>query len=75
MYSIDSKIGVLRMINTVDANSKVGEIVIGLTSSNKWNSKIVKLITSMYINVYTVLVWDGNDSVDHMMHDWIKQYV
>jgi len=34
MYSVDAKIGVLRMINIMNADSKVGEVRIRLNSYN-----------------------------------------
>ena len=53
------------MINTLNANTNVGKVWIGLDSSNKWNSKIVKLIINRFTNVYNINVSDLNNSVDH----------
>jgi len=60
MRSIDSKMDVLRMIDILDANSKVGEVSIGLRSDIKWNSEILRMIIDRYTNVYTIYVRDDN---------------
>ena len=66
---------VLRIIDTLNANSNVGRVQIRLNSNHKWNSEIIILITNRYNNVYDIEVWDSNESVDHQMHNLIKQYV
>ena len=75
ILSIDNKIGVLEIIDTFNANSKVGRIEIGLRDRDRQNDQIISLITSRYTNIYGILVVDYNDLVDHQIHDWIKQYV
>jgi len=73
MDSIDSKIGVIDMIDIVDANSNVTKLDIEVSSSyHEWNSEIVTLITNRYTNVYCIYVGDRNDQVDDQMHGWIK---
>ena len=69
---MDSKVGVLRMINTVNTDTNIGRVDIGLTRYNQWNSEIVTLITNRYNNVYHVEVSDWNNSVDHQMNGLIK---
>ena len=54
LYSISSKMSVLRMIDALDANSKVGMVQIGLNSNNEWNSEIVRLIINRYTNVHSI---------------------
>jgi len=61
MYSIDSKMGVVEMIDTLNANSNVGRVWIKLDSSNKWNSEIVRLIINRYTNVYCIIISDYNN--------------
>jgi len=56
--------GMLRMIDTVNTNSKVRIVYIELNSSNRWNSEIVGLMIDRYTNVYAIYVDDLNDSVD-----------
>ena len=65
----------LRMIDTVNTNSKVRIVYIELNSSNRWNSEIVGLMIDRYTNVYAIYVDDLNDSVDDQMYGLIKQYV
>jgi len=66
---------VIEMIDTLNSNSNVGRLGIRPSSNHQWNSEIVELIISKYTNVYDIVVLDYNNSVDHWMHDWIKQYV
>jgi len=75
MLSIDNKMGVLGIIDTLNANSNVTKLLINLSSNHKWNSEIRTIIMNRYTNVYHIYVVDINDSIDHQMHDWIKQYV
>jgi len=51
MWSINSKMDVLRIIDTLNTNTNVKTVGIRV-SSNKWNSKIVTLITNRYTIVY-----------------------
>ena len=52
--------GVLRMIEALNANSKVGKVFIRLSSNNRWNDEIVKLIIDRYTSVYLIFVDDFN---------------
>jgi len=61
LHSIDDKMNVLRMIDRVNANSKVGIVRIRLDSDYKWNSEILTLIANKYTNIYAISVWDYND--------------
>ena len=61
LQSIDSKMNVLRMIDRLNANSKVGIVRIRLDSDYKWNSEILTLIANKYTNIYAISVWDYND--------------
>jgi len=65
MWSIDSKIDVIEMINTLNANRNVGRINITFNVSNKWNSEILILIANRYTNVYSIGISDSNKQVDH----------
>ena len=60
MWSVNHKIGVLEMIDIVDANSNVATLVIELTCNHQWNSELVTLITNRYTNVYHVEIYDHN---------------
>ena len=75
MQSIDSKIEVLRIIDTLNANKNVVGVWVRLHSYNEWNIEIVTLIINRYTNVYSIYIWDWNDLVDHQIHDQIKQYI
>ena len=65
---------VLRMINTVNADNNVEAVDIRLSSNNKWNDEILKMMISRYSNVYCIGVYDWNNSVDDRMHNIIKQW-
>jgi len=58
MDSIDSKMGVLRMIDTFNANTNVGIVEIEVSSDHEWNSEIVRLIINRYTNVYCIYIED-----------------
>jgi len=62
MDNVYNKIDVIKMINTVNANSNVGRILVRLDSSNgKWNYQIMTSIINMYTNVYDIYVNDCSD--------------
>jgi len=61
MRSIDSKMGLLRIINMLNANSNVGTVSIELYNSNKWNSEIITMIANRYTNSYYIHVVDWNN--------------
>ena len=58
MDSIDNKMSVLAMINTLNANKNVGIVWIGLNSRMKWNNEILRMIIDRFTNVYCIEVWD-----------------
>jgi len=64
MCSIDSKMNVIGMINTLNVDSKVGRVVIELSDNHEWNSEILALITNRYTNVYYIVINDWNSSVN-----------
>ena len=61
MLSINRKMDVLRMIDTLNVNTNVGIVLITLDSSNKWNNEILTLIINRYTNVYYIYVVDYNN--------------
>jgi len=67
---------VLRIINTFNANSKIGKILIRLNNyNNYWNSEIFRMITDRYTNVYDIAIVDYTWYLDNEMHNCIKKYV
>jgi len=56
--------GVIEMIDTLDANSNIVAVWIRLDSDNKWDSEIVVLIINKYSNMYDIEIWDFNSQVD-----------
>ena len=60
MRSIDSKMGVLRMINTLNANTNVVVLWIKLHSDYILNSEILTLIIDRYTNVFSIVVADDS---------------
>ena len=75
MYSVDRKMEVITLINTLDANSNVGLVWIGLSNDYKWSDEILAIMISKYTNVYSIVIYDYNDLVDDRMHRFIKQWV
>ena len=61
MYSVDSKMDMLRIIDILNANSKVGEVFIQLSNKNKLNSEILTSITNRCTNVHTIDLYNHND--------------
>jgi len=53
--------GVLRMINTLNANKNIGIVLIRLDSNHKWNSEILTLIKNRYTNMHSIHLRDYND--------------
>ena len=70
--SIDSKMEILRIVNILDGDSNVTEVYIRLDSENKQNDEIVKAMINKYSNIYYIGIVDLNDSVDDMIHGFIK---
>jgi len=52
---------VLRMIDTMNANSNVGNVWITLTSTNRFNDEIVTMMMNKYINAYRIAISDWNN--------------
>jgi len=67
--SLEYKIEVMNMINELNVNHKVGEISITLSNNNPINEEIIRMMISNYDNVYSILVYDYNDSIDNNIHD------
>ena len=72
---LESKMKMMKMINQLNVNHKVGRIWITLRNNNPINEEIIRMINNNYNNVYGIDVRDWNDSVDNMVHDQIKQLV
>ena len=75
MDSIDNKMSVLAMINTLNANKNVGYVWIGLNSSMKWNNQMLRMMIDRFTNVYRIDVIDCNKNIDDGVHNIIKQWV
>ena len=73
--SLEYKMEVIKMINELNVNQKVGRIGIKLRNSNPINEEIIRIMANSYKNVYSIAVFDHNDSVDNINHDQIKQLV
>ena len=58
LSNVKSKIGVLGMISTLNADRNVGKLAITLDSKHKWNRDIITSIVNNYTNVYAIGVWD-----------------
>ena len=63
---------VMKMINEMNVNQKVGGIRIILSYDNPINDEIIRMITNSCNNVYYIIVVDYSDSVDNMIHNQIK---
>jgi len=54
LYSIDSKMSVLRMIDRLDANNKVGIVIIKVSGDHKLDDQILAAIMDRYTKVYWI---------------------
>jgi len=61
----------MQMINTLDADTKVVKVYIGLGSKHEWNHEIVTAMINRYTNVYSISLDDRNHLVDSKVHDMI----
>ena len=75
MNSIDNKMSVLAMINTLNANKNVGRVDIRLDSSIEWNNEILRMMIDKFTNVYSIIVDDWNKNIDDGVHNIIKEWV
>ena len=66
---------IIEMFNTLNANTKVEGVVIGLSSYNELNDEIIALMMTKYTNLYSIHIHDYNDSIDSKMHELMKQWV
>jgi len=66
---------VINSINSLNGNSKVGTICIGVDGIDKWNDELRNKIINNYHNVYDVRVADRNGIVDAKMHVFIKELI
>ena len=61
MDNIDSKMSVLRMIDTLNANSNVGIVWFRVASYHQLNDEILGIMMSRYSNVYWIHIIDNNN--------------
>jgi len=67
---------IMKMINEMNVNHKVGGISIRFSKNNNpINKEILRMMNNSYNNVYWIDVRDDNNSVDNIIHDQIKQLV
>ena len=67
--SLEYKMKVIKMINELNINQKVGEIAIKLNNNNPINEEMIRMMISNYNNVYRICLYDSNNSVDNSIHD------
>ena len=70
--SLEYKMEVIKMINELNVNQKVGEISIRLNHYNLINEQTIRMMINNYNNVYSISIVDRNDSIDNGIHDSIK---
>jgi len=70
--SLEYKMEAMNMINELNVNHKVGGIGIKLDNENPINEEIIRMMNNNYNNLYSIGVFDYNDSVDNIIHDKIK---
>jgi len=59
----------IKMVNELNVNQKVGRICIGLSNDNPINEEIIRMVIDSCHNLYDIYVEDKNDSVDNIMHN------
>ena len=67
--NLEYKMEIMKMVNELNVNQKVGRIWIKLDNDNQINDEIIRMIINSCNNVYYISIRDDNDSVDNMVHD------
>ena len=75
MFSIDNRMSVLGMIDTLNANKNVRIVRIRLNSRCEWNNEMLRMIIDRFTNVYYIGLVDENDNIDDGVHNIIKQWM
>ena len=75
MDSIDNRMNVLAMINTLNSNKNVGTVNIRLSRDIRWNDEILRMMIDRFTNVYYINVADFNDNIDDRVHNIIKEWM
>ena len=65
----------VKVVDDLNSNYKVGTMKITLRESNKFNEEILECILDKYQCLYNIEIVDMNGSVDSKVHDLIKQIV
>jgi len=63
--TLEYKMEVMKMINKLNVNHKIGMILIKLNNDNPINEEIIRIINNNCNNVYGINVEDKNDSIDN----------
>jgi len=50
----------LKIVNILDADDKVGMVLITLSADNKWNNEILVKMMNRYQNMYDIYLVDKN---------------
>ena len=52
---------VLEMIDTLNANSNVGSVKVGIDNSIEWNDQVVTIMMNRFSNIYDISILDYNN--------------
>jgi len=70
--SLDFKMKVITMVNELNANNKVGTVLLTISDDNQIDQHIMDNIINNYNNVYCININDYGDSIDEI-HNQIKK--
>jgi hypothetical protein len=73
--SLEWKMEVIQLIDSLNANEKVGEIWIALTDDNPISNEIVEWMNQKWRNVYEIGIGDELDRIDEGIHNQLKTMV
>ena len=63
--NLNYKTEIVNLIENLNANDKVGIIMIGIEDKNPINTEILDRMSIRYKNVYQIVIFDWLDYVDH----------
>lgn len=69
--SLEYKMKLMKMVNELGGDKRVGRVIIRLDSKDEWDEEIMRTMMDRYQNIYHIYVLDYNDSVDSQMHGLI----
>ena len=74
-FSLEQSTEVMKMIDEMGVNDKVGEILISLTEDNSISSAMIERINKKYQNLYQISIGKQSEKIDEGKHKALKDMV